>query len=1005
MGRIGLIAFLLVSPALAQEKPVQFVRDIRPILSKNCFECHGPDEKQRKGKLRLDQEESARKRIVPGEPAKSLLFERLVTVDEAEKMPPKHLGKTLTSEQVGLIEKWIKQGAKWGQHWSFEKPVRASLPHVKQKDWPRSPIDYFVLARLESEKLAPSPEADRATLARRVAIDLTGLPPSPDLYRSFLQDRSPDAYERYVDALLASPAFGERWARVWLDLARYADSKGYEKDLSRTLWRYRDWVIEAFNRDLPYDQFTREQLAGDLLPKPTTEQILATAFHRNTMVNDEGGTDDEEFRVAAVKDRVDTTMQVWMGLTMGCAKCHTHKYDPISHREYYQFYAFFNQSEDADTYDERPKLATPTRDQERAVTSLKEAIARQEQELRNYSEEFKKAAAQWEEQARGQGGWLTIKPSKMTSASGSSMKVQTDQSILVEARKPARETYSLTLSADLKRLTALRLEVLPDKSHPKGGVGRSENDGNFVLSRWVLKVRSADGQSKELSFKSAKADFAQTNYPIDHVLNNPNPKKNGWAVSPMQKEKHTALFVLTEPYEVREGDEFDLTIDHQFEFTYPGFSIGRFRLYWTGDDSPDLGNDLPMDLPGLLKLPREARTPAQQDRLWAYYAGLSPLTKPARDKLESLQKALAEVPIPQTPIMRDLPAAKQRKTAIHLRGNFLDPGEEVKPTVPVAFHSFPKEAPRNRLGVADWLVHPDNPLTARVAVNRFWAQFFGTGIVESQEDFGSQGTLPSHPELLDYLAVAFRKEGWSMKRLCKTIVTSATYRQSSRATPELLAKDPNNRLLARGPRFRLEAEMIRDVSLATSGLLSPKMLGPSVMPPQPDGLWRSVYSKEAWIAAKGEDRYRRGLYTFMKRTTPYPAMTTLDAPSREICAVRRINTNTPLQALVTLNDGAFIEMAQSLAREMLKAGATPEEQIRHGLERALLRPCKPEEVIILKELYQQRQSYYREHADEAKKMATDSLNPVASEISLIDLAALTAVGNVILNLDEFLMRN
>ena len=855
-----------------------------------------------------------------------------------------------------------------------------------------------VLARLEKEGLTPSPAADKYTLARRVALDLTGLPPDAALVKRLFDDSAPEAYERLVDELLRSPAFGERWARVWLDLARYADTKGYEKDLARTIWRYRDWVIEAFNKDLPYDQFTRDQLAGDLVPGATLDQYLATAFHRNTMVNDEGGTDDEEFRVAAVKDRVDTTLQVWMGLTAGCAKCHNHKYDPVSQKEYYQLYAFFNQTEDADTADEAPKLPTPTREQQEKIARLQVDWMKVRQELYTYSNDFKAAAAKWEVGAKLRSGWTVAKPTAMTAASGSTLKLIDDNSVLVEARRPARETYTIAIPAGTKPVTGIRLEVLPDKSHPRGGVGRSENDGNFVLSRFAVKAKAKDGKTTDLAIASALADFSQDEYPVEHALQNPDPKKRGWAVAPKQLKIHRAVFALTQPYTPAEGAEFEITLDHQFEFTYPGFSIGRFRLFLTSDADPSITGELPGELRIILTIPPERRTAEQQGFVWAFFADVAPEKKPLRDQLAAVTKAIEAVPVPQTPIMRDRPPGKHRASRVHVRGNFLDQGEVVEPGVPAAFHPFPADVPKNRLGLASWLLHPDNPLTARVAVNRFWAQLFGRGLVETQEDFGSQGQPPSHPELLDWLAVRFREMNWSMKGLVKSIVMSATYRQSSRMTSDLRKTDPTNRLLARGPRFRLEAEMIRDQALAASGLLSKKMFGPSVMPPQPDGLWKSAYSGATWVTATGEDRYRRGLYTFAKRTAPYPAATTFDAPSRELCTVRRITTNTPLQALVTLNDTAFVEMAQALARQMQMAGATPEEWIANGLQRALVRPAKPEEVAVLKDLYEVRLKHAADHPEEAKKLAPNG-TPVA------ELAALTAVANVILNLDEFLNKN
>ena len=1013
------------APAAEGPKPVNFVRDVRPILARNCFACHGPDDAHREAELRLDTREGAstahdgRRAVVPSNVAESALVTRILSDDATQKMPPPDSGKSLTAEQIETLKRWVAEGAAWGTHWSFDKPARPMLPAVKEAAWVKSDLDRFVLARLEHEGLKPSPEADRHTLARRVAFDLTGLPPDSKLVAKFVNDPSPNAYEALVDELLKSPAFGERWARMWLDIARYADTKGYEKDLMRTMWRYRDWLIDAYNRDLPYDQFTREQLAGDLLPNATTEQILATAFHRNTMVNDEGGTDNEEFRIAAVKDRVDTTLQVWMGLTMGCAKCHSHKYDPISQREYYQFLAYFNQTEDADDYDERPKLATPTREQTRRVEQLNGEIAKLEQQRDAVTPELKSAADEWAAKLKTARGWVVLKQTPQnvvmySAASGSKMTLQDDGSFLVEATSPAEETYMLTLPVDLPHFTGLKLEALTDKSHPRSGVGRAVNDGNFVLSEIKVQTAKTSGEITKVELSGAKADFSQNGYPVEHALQNPDRNKHGWAVSPEQTKPHTAVFTPAAPVALPAGTSLLVTLVHRFENSTPGFSLGRFRLSATSDDNPSLDDKVPEPILAIAKLAEADRSPAQQTQLMKHFAGIAPVTQPLRDQIASLKKEIAAIAIPQTPILRELPADKRRTTKLHVRGNFLEQSDVVEPAVLANFHPLASDAPTNRLGVATWLTSPDNPLTARVAVNRVWSQFFGAGLVETQEDFGSQGQSPTHPELLDWLAVEFMggasgetNSPWSHKRLCKRIVMSATYRQSSRAASELLERDRFNRLLARGPRFRLEAEMIRDNALAVSGLLSQKMYGPSVMPPQPDGIWQSTYNTTKWETSKGEDRYRRGLYTFIKRTTPYPAMTTFDAPSRELCTVRRINTNTPLQALVTLNDPAYIEAAQALSRRMVKEAAsnTLADRLALGLQLALTRPARPNEIAALTKLFASRHAHYETHPDEALQFATNPLGPLPEGQTATDLAALTAVANVILNLDEFVTKN
>jgi mono/diheme cytochrome c family protein len=783
-----MLAALLVVPARARsaEEPVDYNRDIRPILSKNCFACHGQDDGHRAGKLRLDRRETAvlpRKRgaaVVAGAADKSLLIARVTAEDEDERMPPMQTGNKLTATQIATLKRWIAEGAPYAEHWAFAKPKRRPLPTVENRAWPRNGLDYFVLARLEKRRLKPMAEADRYALLRRVSLDLRGLPPTPREVDEFIRDRSPDAYEKAVDSFLKDTAYGERWARMWLDLARYADSAGYGSDPLRPhIWRYRDWVIDAFNRNLPYDRFTVEQLAGDLVPGATAEQKIATAFHRNTMTNTEGGTDDEEFRVAAVKDRVDTTMQVWMGLTIGCAKCHSHKYDPITQKEYYRFFAFFNQTADNDQPDERPTLAAPTVEQREQNRRIDAQIA--------------------------------------------SLKKQLAAPPLVAVR-------------------ALRRTPIPVES---------------------LALLGAIG------------------------------------------------------------------------------------------------------------------------------------------KLEKARPA-----VPQVPIMAELPAKQHRKTHLMVKGNFLNRGEAVEPGVPAAFHSLPKDPPADRLAVAKWLLDPDNPLTARVAVNRWWAALFGTGLVETEEDFGTQGDMPSHPELLDWLATEYVRLGWDTKAFLKMLVTSATYRQASKVTPEALAKDPRNRQLSRGPRFRLEAEMVRDQALALSGLLSRKMHGPSVYPPQPPGLWQAAFNGErTWATSKGEDRYRRGLYTFWRRTVPYPSMATFDATSRETCTVRRIRTNTPLQAFVTLNDPCYVEAAQALARRIVKeGGSTAEERALFGLRLCLCRPPRAEQVKDVLALFETEHGHYRKDAKAALALATDPLGPLPAGMDAAEVAAWTVVANVLLNLDAVLMK-
>jgi hypothetical protein len=824
-------------PAPAAAAKVQFGRDVLPILATNCFACHGPDDKARKAGLRLDLGETAlrelrsgNRAIVPGDTSQSELVARIFATDASKRMPPAKSNHHLKPAEKELLKRWIAEGAEYQRHWAFVAPKRPVVPEPKTKDWARNPIDRFVLARLEKEGLKPAPEADRYTLARRVCLDLTGLPPTTEAVDRFVNDKSPDAYEKYVDEVLRSPAYGEHWAHVWLDLARYADSNGYATDNPRSIWMYRDWVIDALNKNLPFDQFTVQQLAGDLLPSPSQDQLIATAFHRNTLTNDEGGTDDEEFRVVAVVDRVNTTMQVWMGITMGCAQCHDHKYDALSQEEYFRLFAIFNQSEDSDKSDNRPTLATPTAEQQAQKARLEDQLVAVEKLLNGPRPDLDAAQQRWE-----------------------------------------KETVRAKLPANIQKIL--------------------------------------------------------------------------------------------------------------------GIEAGK-------------------------------RVQAQKDEVARYFRSIAPELKGIRDQVAGLRKQLAGIRPVSTPIMRELPEKQRRVTKIHIRGNFLNQGKEVRPGVPKVFPPLPKGATADRLALARWLVDPANPLTARVTVNRYWERIFGTGLVETPEDWGIRGKMPNHPELLDWLAVEFRSPSpqpslaagedkdrgpaWDVKRLLRLIVTSAAYRQSSKVTAGLLERDPDNRLFARGPRFRSSAEVIRDQALFASGLYSPKMHGPPVRPPQPrSGLTAAFGGGTDWEASAGGDKHRRALYTEWRRTTPYPSMVTFDAPSRNVCTVNRPRTNTPLQALVTLNDPCFVEAAQALARRMVKEGGTSiESKARHGFRLCLARAPSAAELSRLTGLYEKARAGFASRQEDARKLATEPLGPLPAGMEPVDLAAWSVVGNVLLNLDE-----
>jgi mono/diheme cytochrome c family protein len=950
---------------LSAAEPVRFGRDVLPILSANCFACHGPDEKNRQAGLRLDVEAAAKAKrrsgfaIAPGEPDKSVILKRMTSNDPDVVMPPPSAHKQVSPAQIEIIRRWIAEGASWGRHWAFE-PVTRPVISTQQ-----NPIDALVSAALAKKNLTLRPQAAPHTLVRRLWLDLIGLPPTPEIADQFAANAAAAAYEKMVDELLAKPQFGEHWARLWLDLARYADTKGYEKDLGRTMWPYRDWVVNALNADMPLDQFTKEQLAGDLLPQPTPQQLIATAFHRNTLTNDEGGTDNEEFRVAAVKDRVDTTVQVWMGLTMGCAKCHTHKYDPISHNEYYSFYALFNQTEDADLYTDAPTMELLSPKEEAERKSLQANLEKLSTELTALE-----AAMETANTDEDRSKWQSATIAEAISKDGAMLAAQPDGVIAVSGKAPPEDSYVVTLTLAAGTHTALRLEALTEKTAAgEPAVGRS---GWFGLSELTAELLDAAG-ARSLRLTGARADFAEAKDSAAAALD--GSEKTGWSVKSQPQERHEALFNFAEPLQLRAATKLRVTLSQQFGESK---TLRRFRLMTSGADPASL----------------QPRKPSAELRK-------------RRDELAAAFKAQKEFNdnIVRLPLMRELAADKQRATKIHLRGNFLEPGEAVMPGVPAAFGNWPEGAPRNRLGVAAWLVSRDNPLTPRVSANRVWARLFGVGIVETEEDFGAQGSAPANPELLDWLAAEYRDQGWSLKKLLKTIVLSETYKQASEITPALREADPRNLGHSRGARFRLGAEAVRDQSLAVAGLLSSKMGGPPVMPPQPAGLWRTTYNAKTWVDAEGEDRFRRGLYTYLKRTTPYPSLTTFDGGSGEVCQIRRIRTNTPLQALVTLNDPVYLEAAAGLARRMVTDAGTPNARAARGLRLALIRPLRAGETAPLLALQKDAERSFAAAPAKTDALLKSARATVPAGASKAAFAAWIVTANAILNLDEVLSRN
>ncbi|MEK7954246.1 PSD1 and planctomycete cytochrome C domain-containing protein [Luteolibacter soli] len=1161
---------ILALPTLLSAEPatVDFSKDVRPILSNRCFKCHGPDEGARKGKLRLDLKEAAlgagesgKTTIVPHKPDESELVKRLHSTDPEDIMPPASAKMEMPESEREILRQWIAQGAEYKDHWAFVPPVKVTLPAGDTKP----AIDQLVQKRLTAEHLKPSPEAGKYQLIRRVSLDLTGLPPSPEETHAFVNDTAPDAYDKLVDRLLASPAYGERWARRWMDLARYADTNGYEKDRERSIWPWRDWVIRSLNDDMPFDQFTIRQLAGDMLPGATPDDIVATGFHRNTMLNEEGGIDPLEFRYHAMTDRVATTGITWLGMTVGCAQCHTHKYDPILHREYFQLMAFMDNTEEI-RYDlPDPTLAERQSKRDREVADLIAALPEK---------------------------WPSPPPpaptlTSVTSESGEVAKILPDQSALFSTPGAAKDTYTLCFDAKGGTIDRIRLDALADAGIVSGGPGRTGH-GNFVLSEIEVYTRpnrpNAEWQRVELA--SASAAVEQPGYPVSAAID--GKRETGWAVQkdgvPLKTDKD-ATFTFKTPVDTHRTPHFmvklvqdygsshtigrprisvsgpddkkpenkdavrlaydawldrtrdatvpwtvlepvkmdsnepiltlekdksvfvsgDTTKDDRFVLTFKDFpagassirlealadkrqpaygpgktyyegpsgdfllyriivkadgqelkiasasasnssnpqlaideddltgwgpagrfgencqavfnlaeplprareltvelrmgrhyaaTLGKFRLSATDEPAKAPSQVLPHDLEEVLVTGDKRKIDAARPELFRQFLLNAPELTNETNAIRELLKPLSTT---STLAMAERDPQHPRKTFRHNRGEFTQPAEPVSPNVPAFLPPMDPKEPKNRLGFARWLVSRGHPLTARVTVNRQWQAFFGIGLVKTLEDFGFQGEMPSNQELLDWLAVDFMENGWSMKRLHRQIVTSATYKQSSKVTPELLEKDPQNRLLARGPRTRVEAEMVRDIVLSSADLLSHKMYGPSVRPPQPNSVTEGAYGGMSWDVSQGEDRYRRALYTFAKRSAPFATSITFDAPTGEACIARREMANSPLQSLVLLNDEVFYEAAQVLGKKVAALQGTHADKVTYIFERCLTRPPEASETDMLV-------TFYNGQVERLKKgeLKTAELMPAGSTD---DEAAWMMTARILLNLDETITRN
>lgn len=1196
---LALIGMAAAARAQSPDGPApqapDFNRQIRPILAGHCFKCHGPDEQTREAGLRLDRRdgalsalESGATAIVPGKPDDSALVERILASDGDQMMPPPTANKPLSAEQKQLLRDWVAAGAPYAEHWAFVPPVQAPLPAIHAPDWPRGAIDTFLLAEQEAAGLAPSPAADRHTLVRRVYLDLIGLPPTPEDAQAFAADQAPEAYERLVDRLLASPHYGERWARRWLDLARYADTNGYEKDRVRSMWPYRDWVIGALNADLPFDQFTIQQIAGDMLPGAGTAERIATGFHRNTMINEEGGIDPLEFRYYAMVDRVNTTGTVWLGLTLGCANCHTHKYDPLTQQDYYRFFAMLNNADEPeleiaepDAVSKRqqieqhiaaaeaalpsqfplpepfrwqavelveftsaagatatrlddgsvrfegenppqdaytlsflaptanaaalrivalPDAALPKSGPGRAphgnfvVTDVKVDVAvessdepmriqptkaeadfaqdgfsaagaidddaktgwaihgpepwnvartlsftweplanaapmarwtvridqqhgnqhtvgrlrlelgtavvddRSPTERRQAHLEEKLAA--WQEALAAKAvRWSLLKPTRATS-NLPTLDIQDDDSILVSGDQSKSDLYDITLdvaAAGLKTITALRLECLSDSRLPKRGPGRIYYEGpsgDFFLSEIALY----DGQQR-LPWAGATQTFASG--PYNAALAIDGDQQSGWSINGAQGRDHAAVFRLQQPLAVRDALRLTLLFER-----YYAAGLGRFRVWATDDPRGGEAIDLPLTLQHALLVPRDQWTAEQRVQLVARFCAMAPELATAWAEIDKLRQQLPE--LPSTLVFQERLPEHTRKTFQHRRGEYLQPTVEVQPATLAVASAQTGDAGTTRLDLARWLVDARNPLTGRVTVNRHWAAFFGRGLVRTTEDFGYQGEAPTHGALLDWLAVELPRQDWSIKRLHRMIVTSAAYQQSSRVLPTQREKDPQNKLLARAPRLRLEAELVRDSALHIGGLLSARLGGPSVFPPQPASVTtEGAYGQLAWKESAGGDRYRRGLYTFAKRTAPYAMFNTFDAPSGEACVARREASNTPLQALTMLNDGVLVEVSRALGKQLAAGAGTTETRVDILVRRVLTRPPREAELVALAEFHAaQRSRLKRGQLDPLAVMGVDDKSVAGlAATALAEQAAWTLTARAVLNLDEAIAKD
>lgn len=1018
------IVLLLSTPSVMSAETISDANGISirayEILESRCLQCHGGSNNL--GELLLDDHQAAIQggtrgaSIVPGKPEESLLIEFVRGENEEYPLMPME-GDPLTEDEINTLVQWIKNGAQYPQteetiqnsvedHWAYQKPVRPPVPTVKESAWVKNPIDNFILAKLIEQDLSPQQKATPERLIRRVSLDLTGLVPSSAAVDEFTSDPSSQTYEEMIDRLMQTPQYGEHMGRYWLDLARYADTNGYQVDKTRRISLYREWVIDAFNQNMPFDQFTIEQLAGDLLPNPSTQQLIATGFHRNTQTNEEGGVKDEEYRRRAVVNRIDTTATVWLGTTIACAECHDHKYDPISQEEFYQFYAFFNQTEDMGNSFVRntPYVTVPTEIEQEAIDSVDAFIEMANADIKTIKRNINPELNEWEQKWHDQkpNSWIALDQVYPDATTGEKPIFRRDQTFeLPEAEEDG--WIHVYVESPKMHVEAVRIEFIPNEH------GKNQED-TVLLSEVELITAVRKSETEDIPIQVAKvhATYETGDQPISNIMD--GNIETGWGLGDKKDEPHSVIFELkTGQRSFMNGPLVLLKIKRPDDGVHPTVRVS------ITEHKPDNRHPIiPNEILAIIDTPKTERSEQQITSLKEYYFSISPTIEAFTVLKKSLQERKKELEYNarSTMVMKQL-NGDMRETNIHIRGNYLTPGSQVSAAVPAVLHELPESEPRNRLTFAKWLMSKENPLTARVTVNRLWQQVFGTGLVVTSEDFGTRASSPSHPELLDWLAIEFIDSGWNIQHMMKLMLTSATYMQSANMTPEIIEKDPSNKYLSRGPRFRMDAELIRDNALIAAGILNDKIGGESVFPPHPLGIWKEIgflrpyFGMSRWPESFGEDRYRRGMYTFWRRTIPYPTFATFDAPSREVCTVRRPRTNTPLQALLTLNDPAFFEAAQAMAARLIDEEDEPDARIKLAYQLCLSRKPKPEELQRLLSLAVQQYSYYSSSKNDAESIfesspVLDVLTSIPS--NKIEWAAWTVVANVMLNLDEFVTK-